>query len=42
MAAAMQSTELDKRIALAILSRIRPSPGAIIAGCLLVGWCFPL
>ncbi|MGI9279751.1 MAG: SLC13 family permease [Endozoicomonas sp.] len=40
MAAAMQSTELDKRIALAILSRIHPSPGAIIAGCLLVGVVF--
>ncbi|WP_422132543.1 SLC13 family permease [Endozoicomonas sp. ALD040] len=40
MAAAMQSTELDKRIALTILSRIRPSPGAIIAGCLLVGVVF--
>ena len=37
MAAAMQSTGLDRRIALAILSRIRPNTSAILAGCLSIG-----
>ena len=40
MAAAMQATELDRRIARAILSRVHPSPGAILAGCLLIGVVF--
>ena len=40
MAAAMQATELDRRIARAILSRVHPSPSAILAGCLLVGVVF--
>ena len=40
MAAAMQATELDRRIAHAILSRVHPSPGAILAGCLLIGVVF--
>lgn len=40
LAAAMQATELDKRIARAILSRVHPSPGAILAGCLLIGVVF--
>ena len=40
MAAAMQATELDRRIARAILARVHPSPGAILAGCLLIGVIF--
>ncbi|AMO54523.1 SLC13 family permease [Endozoicomonas montiporae] len=40
MAAAMQATELDRRIARAILSRVHPSPAAILAGCLLIGVVF--
>ncbi|MGY0216019.1 SLC13 family permease [Endozoicomonadaceae bacterium StTr2] len=37
MAAAMQATELDKRIALGILSRVQPNATAVLAGCLLIG-----
>ncbi|WP_196221514.1 SLC13 family permease [Sansalvadorimonas verongulae] len=37
MAAAMQATGLDRRIALAILSRVRPDTSAILAGCLSIG-----
>ncbi|MGI9277997.1 MAG: SLC13 family permease [Endozoicomonas sp.] len=37
MASAMQSTGLDRRIALAILSRVRPNTSAILAGCLSIG-----
>ena len=40
MAAAMQSTGLDRRIALGILSRMKLTPSAIIAGCLMVGVVF--
>ena len=40
MAAAMQATELDRRIARTILLRVHPSPNAILAGCLLVGAVF--
>lgn len=40
MAAAMQATELDLRIARAVLSKIHPSPGAILAACLLIGVIF--
>ena len=37
VAAAMQSTGLDRRIALAILCRVRPDTSAILAGCLSIG-----
>lgn len=40
VAAAMQTSQLDRRIALAILSRVHPAPNQIIAGCLLVGVVF--
>ncbi len=37
MAAAMQATGLDQRVAQGVLSRVKPNTSAILAGCMLIG-----